>query len=211
MSIDGKTALLRTRHRLETRVGHSNKERHVPLLGAKVLRHLEERDGTIDFDPRSEQAMSIGLKTAWGQVAYDMALDRNLNTRANPTVIDRCESARLHTGTIARAFYQIRRHLRDDHVYPLFILPRNFGSKIIEVITIQPEYQVNAVQKAADLAIECGNKRTREFIRQVRDRYQLMTGQVDGFSLRLHAIVEEVSQEASLQPMLNFDPSAEAG
>jgi hypothetical protein len=206
-SMDRQSAVELTAHRLQTKVGHTEKNRHRTLNVAVVMSHLIQVRSTVDFKTDSDEERALGCKSIWHRIAYDMALDENARIIERPRIsmYERFDSARRHWQLVRSAVKACRKHLIDDHQIALFVVPRFVGQKAIQVITLDPDYVVNdAAKTASDIALECGDRRLRANIKSIVEQYHRMTGSRENVVAKIHELAEEHKRSNLPQGLFHF-------
>jgi hypothetical protein len=192
-------SLLLTLDRVQTRVGHTEKQRRYTTKAARIIKYLYDSGGTIDFQPESEEMKRIGLTTIWRKIAYDLGLDKDGMPVAKLNMGIRWDSSKYHHGMVAGAIKEARQHLLDDHRMPLYVVPRYAGQKSIQVITIFGDHMVNEAETAKEIALKRGPQYARAYLKRGMDRVEAITGSRALISEMFHEIVKSLANESLSQ------------
>jgi hypothetical protein len=201
-----------TGERLNTRVGHSERKRHITTEAALAINILERCGWTIDFDPDSEVAKRVGLTDIWEHIAYTFPHDGRNCPVVQPTDRARWESVEAHAEVIERGFRQLKRHLQDDHGdVTLYICPRHSDRSRIEVLTLFPDYQINSAQTARDVELRRTSRQVNGQVRACARRQFAATGDRESVLQQLLDQAREALAAPLPLPLLTHnDPGATA-
>src|SRR5215468_10159142 len=148
-----KVQAQQTRDRLKTKVGNTQRERHIMTEACLAAEVLLKENLTIDFDACSKEAKEIGLRSIWDHIAYRHVWDGDSQRmNVDPTLRERAASVEDNAGSYQAGFRQLERLFRLHHHRQLFIVPRRAAAGRVEVITLDSDYQVNADQTALEVA-----------------------------------------------------------
>jgi hypothetical protein len=179
----------RTGERLETRVGHTEKRRHLKILSLLAFKALAYFDWTIDFQADSQESKERGLDNIWEHIAWHYPIGCDRLSIVQPTERQRWECVNEHVDDFKNGFMDLQRHLIDDHHLPLYMVPRFVSRRDFEVITISPDFKVNETETAKEVC-------SRRTIKQARGHIGSVVRKTTTLGLDPRAVFERVLSEA---------------
>ncbi|MGZ3386114.1 MAG: hypothetical protein ACXVB5_14525 [Isosphaeraceae bacterium] len=200
-------------------VGHSGRRRRkkIVVLGLTASDILKEAGLTISFDPQNEVRENTGLRNIWQRIAYTYPVKvapYGLARINNPTIMQRAESARYRAMDIRTAFKSLRGLMEEEHGdrFPLYMVRRMASSSLIEVITLDPDYEVYEGMTARQAYAEWNIKYSTESVRSSMKRAFTYTGDKRDFAQALQKTIWTAYREITVQPKLalTFDDEADA-
>lgn len=203
---DTLMALARTtQQRLLTRVGNSERERHIILQCALAGEVLNRQGGTIDFDASSEDVKRKGIRTIWEYIAFLYPCDSGMRLLVDPSDRERWLSVEENAVVYRHGFTSLRQKILEhwrQNLY-LYMVPRRREKSLIEVITINPDYLVNTVDTAKDLVILRTDKQAQSVLQSSLERMEAVMGDRSTAANRLNLFLTDLSARPTKKPRLD--------